>query len=207
MERNVIYSFWVLLLFFCQKAALDDRVNVEVLFESLCPDSHRFIKEQLYPNWKELSPYVNLKLVPFGKSSSLQNGAKFICQHGPQECKGNKIMSCAFKMLENQDQQVEFTNCFMEIFRFGKEDPQEFGQQCAQTVGLDVNRIIDCYHSQEGIISQLVAEKDTARISPRFVPTILYNGQLINKLQDDSITDFRGVVCNLVKEKYPEACQ
>lgn len=39
------------------------------MYESLCPDSIKFINEQLYPAWNELKPYVNIKFVPFGKSS------------------------------------------------------------------------------------------------------------------------------------------
>nr|XP_023029598.1 GILT-like protein 1 [Leptinotarsa decemlineata] len=207
MKRNIANSFLVMWVFSFQEVLLDNRVNVEVLFESLCPDSHRFIKNQLYPSWKEISPYVNLKLVPFGKSSSLDNGAKFVCQHGPLECKGNRIMTCAYNMLPDQDRQVEFTNCFMESFRSRKDDPQEFGQQCAQSVGLDANEILDCYNSEEGTILQLTAEKDTARIRPVSVPTILYEGKLSDELHNNSIENFRGVVCELARRSYPEACQ
>ncbi|EEB20533.1 hypothetical protein Phum_PHUM620270, partial [Pediculus humanus corporis] len=43
-------------------------VNVTVFYESLCPDSIRFIKKQLHPTYSELKDYMNVELVPFGKA-------------------------------------------------------------------------------------------------------------------------------------------
>lgn len=45
------------------------QLNVQILYESLCPDSIKFIKEQLYPVWSELAPYIDIKFIPFGKSA------------------------------------------------------------------------------------------------------------------------------------------
>ncbi|KAJ8922473.1 hypothetical protein NQ315_007501 [Exocentrus adspersus] len=148
----------VLSLLFLKGVYLENKLNINVLFESLCPDSLKFIREQLYPNWKDLAPYVNLKLVPFGKSASLEDGT-FICQHGPQECKGNRIMSCALQTITDQNLQVEYVNCFMDVFKKGRNDPEEFGQLCSAQYGVDLNEMIKCYSSEEGTILQLQAEK------------------------------------------------
>lgn len=44
-------------------------VHVTVYYETLCPDSQRFITFQLYPAWKDLRDHLILEFVPFGKSS------------------------------------------------------------------------------------------------------------------------------------------
>lgn len=45
------------------------QIHIDVLYESLCPDSIEFITKQLYPAWNEIAPYVDIKLIPFGKSA------------------------------------------------------------------------------------------------------------------------------------------
>lgn len=46
------------------------QVPVTVYYESLCPDSAKFITEQIYPAVKsELKDFVDITWVPFGKSS------------------------------------------------------------------------------------------------------------------------------------------
>lgn len=42
---------------------------VYVYYESLCPDSQAFITKQLYPAMNILKDHVDLKLIPFGKST------------------------------------------------------------------------------------------------------------------------------------------
>jgi interferon gamma-inducible protein 30 len=42
---------------------------VEVLYESLCPDSIYFITRELGSVYADLKDFIDLKLVPFGKAS------------------------------------------------------------------------------------------------------------------------------------------
>lgn len=50
-----------------------------------------------------------------------------MCQHGPKECIGNRIQSCALQGLLDQTAQVEYVNCFMNIFK-NTDSEQELGQ-------------------------------------------------------------------------------
>ncbi|RZB39138.1 GILT-like protein F37H8.5, partial [Asbolus verrucosus] len=190
-------------------------LHVQVFYESLCPDSLNFVTQQLHPVAEELAPHIDLKLIPFGKSVSFKisdDNVQFICQHGSQECKGNKVQSCALNAISDQIAQVEYVNCFMKTFKKGQKNEGEYGQRCAEAVGLDSNYVSECYSSPLGTQLQLLAEQMTATISPKFVPTIVYNRSSMfqrfdQQLQDGSLTDFRGVVCQLLQQTHPEACQ
>lgn len=78
----VIYRFYSLDLFFFaySLSPLIGRVyyaffqiQVDVYYESMCPDSIKFINTQLHPALatvgSNISQYVQLQLIPFGKSS------------------------------------------------------------------------------------------------------------------------------------------
>jgi len=47
---------------------------------------------------------------------SLQRGSviDFRCQHGPEECEGNKVQSCALNAITTQQAQLQFVGCQMQ---------------------------------------------------------------------------------------------
>lgn len=53
-----------------------------VYYESLCPDSIRFITTQLYPTYRELGLYIDVEFVPYGNANV-----------------GTIIFSCAFAFI------------------------------------------------------------------------------------------------------------
>ena len=44
------------------------KVNVDVFYESLCPDSKNFFLNTLSPTLSQFSPYISVTLVPYGKA-------------------------------------------------------------------------------------------------------------------------------------------
>ena len=45
-------------------------VRLSVYYESLCPDSIKFVREQLFPSWQHLGvETLELDLNPFGKAN------------------------------------------------------------------------------------------------------------------------------------------
>lgn len=90
-------------------------MDITVYYESFCPDSRAFITKQLNPAYNDIKDEINLKFVPFGKSQSKDtNGDLFECHHGPKECAGNKLHSCALENLNGKaDEQMKFVNCQM----------------------------------------------------------------------------------------------
>ena len=48
-------------------------MTVQVYYESLCPDSIRFIKNQLMPTYEKLGNYFDVEFVPYGKASVIRD--------------------------------------------------------------------------------------------------------------------------------------
>ncbi|XP_017007373.1 gamma-interferon-inducible lysosomal thiol reductase isoform X1 [Drosophila takahashii] len=172
---------------------LKKQLHVTLLYESLCPDSRNFM-HQLGPVYEEFQDYLDILLVPFGKSQSERNGAIFHCQHGPAECKGNRLQSCVINSTGNQAAQVKFVVCQMLAPDYSRID------QCANEAGL-LTDVVHCLSSETGTKLQLQAELVTKQYSPSFIPTIVYNGVFDQQLQDHSLRDFRGTVCYLLRQQ------
>uniref|UniRef100_A0A1I8PBL7 Uncharacterized protein n=1 Tax=Stomoxys calcitrans TaxID=35570 RepID=A0A1I8PBL7_STOCA len=188
------------------RKANQEKLKVLVLYESLCPDSVRFMQRQLGPNYNDLKDYIDISLVPFGKSYSENNGAQFYCQHGPKECLGNRQQSCILQQTNDQEQQVEFAVCQMAI-----SNKSRGIDDCARSSGLS-NDIDTCMTSELGTLLQLEAEQITHSYAPTFVPTIVYDGVFDQQLQDNSLRNFRGTVCYLLQKRgdislHSDVCQ
>ncbi|EDV92891.1 GILT-like protein 1 [Drosophila grimshawi] len=170
-----------------------EKLHITLLYESLCPDSRKFM-HQLGPVHAELEPYINIELVPFGKSLSQQNGAIFHCQHGPAECEGNRLQSCVCSSTQNQAAQVKFVVCQMFAPNHANAD------KCANEAGI-LTEVEYCMKTPAGTKLQLDAELITKRYSPSFVPTIVYNHVFNQQLQDQSLRNFRATVCYLLRQQ------
>ncbi|XP_067615203.1 GILT-like protein 1 [Eurosta solidaginis] len=178
-----------------------NKLDVTILYESLCPDSIRFMSKQLAPSYGKLNANLNVNLVPFGKSRSVNYGSEFYCQHGPAECSGNRLQTCVLSQESTQDQRVRFAICQMVT-----RDKQNV-DECTDQVGLN-NDISNCVDTALGTQLQLMAEHVTQQYSPSFVPTIVYDGVFNQQLQDASLNDFFGTVCGLLQKRgiVNEAC-
>ncbi|KAH8311637.1 hypothetical protein KR044_007300 [Drosophila immigrans] len=179
-----------------------EKLQITLLYESLCPDSRNFMR-QLGPVHAELGEYIDIALVPFGKSESEENGALFHCQHGPAECEGNRLQSCVISSTNNQAIQVKFVACQMFALDYANAD------KCANEAGL-LTDVEHCMKTPTGTKLQLEAEQITKRYRPSFVPTIVYNHVFDQQLQDKSLRNFRSTVCYLLRQQIslpPTVCE
>ncbi|CAL8103517.1 unnamed protein product [Orchesella dallaii] len=181
---------------------------VQVYYESLCGDSRRFIQRQLYPvKTSPLGEHFYVDLIPYGKASTTQSGDSytFDCQHGPDECKGNKLHACAIRHL-NESMSFEFVHCSM-VANY----PPNALDECTTKLGVEKEEIKKCVEGSEG--SELLARhgERTHRLTPKlyFVPWITYNGIFNEKKFQQSLSDFKSVICSVLKDegKTPESCE
>lgn len=186
-------------------AATPDKVKVSVYYETLCPDSIQFITQQLWPTYQKVKDIINIELIPFGKASFFPvNGEyQFECQHGPKECKGNKIHACAIDLYPTTESSLPFVYCSM-----GAGDPIEAANTCATNNKLDWTQISSCASGKRGSELLLAHGKKTKSLNPKmiFVPWIIINDVFTNENEENSIQNFLQVVCSSYKGTLPPAC-
>lgn len=42
---------------------------MQVYYETLCPDSQNFIRDQLFPTYEKLGQYLKIEFIPYGFAS------------------------------------------------------------------------------------------------------------------------------------------
>lgn len=176
------------------------------MYESLCPDSIRFIKEQLTPAYEALgSQRMVVEFVPYGKATTYptDTGYSFRCQHGSNECRGNKVMACGLaRLLADNKRQVKFVNCIM-----SQTNPSKMSDKCISDADLEARDMLDCVNSREGqVLLAGMGEKTPSDIE--FVPRVVFNGEFKQVDQDQALSNLIHVVCDKLapSERLP-ACE
>jgi interferon gamma-inducible protein 30 len=212
----------ILALFALIAVSQAQRQLVKVYYESLCPDSQKFITEQLYPALtgpQSLAKYVDLKLIPYGKSTYRTQGddVKFECHHGPNECFGNKVQSCALKMIQVNSFQrehtresliLEYVNCLMQPSN-NFADALYPGQKCANATKVEQWPQIDtCAKSIDGSKYLQANGMETETLNPKLtsVPTITFGHQFDADIQAGVLVNFRKQLCKALLPMVPTEC-
>merc|ERR1711963_188995 len=92
----------------------DAKPLLGVVYESLCPYSRQFIREQVHPAYTALSEFFDVEFIAYGGASThgnAEDGYTFDCQHGPRECAGNIVQGCTVHHVTGMMMQVELLNC------------------------------------------------------------------------------------------------
>jgi len=201
-------------------AASAVKVPVTIYYESLCPDSAKFISEQVYPALNsELKDFVDITWVPFGKSTYATQGSEvnFNCHHGPNECYGNKVHACAIEHIQANSYQTQYTresltldfiNCMMKA---GKNFPDNVypGARCARENQISIwENIQQCANSTEG--SDLLKKHGDAtnhfQLPLESVPTVVFQQQYEPKTSLSAQSNFLGTVCRYMSQPIPRIC-
>lgn len=197
------------------------RVNVAVYYESLCPDSRKFFTQQLYPSLQgNLSSYVNLTLVPYGKTTMefKTSEYEFTCHHGPGECQGNKIQACALKLIDNGRKTeglgynriaVGFINCLMDKAERKGDEATFPTKDCAEINKVNnLNLIDNCAGHTDGsnYLANLGTLTNAVQNPLKSVPTIIFNQQF--KAEDNALaqTNFVKALCQYIHGEKPNEC-
>ncbi|KYN50216.1 Gamma-interferon-inducible lysosomal thiol reductase [Cyphomyrmex costatus] len=192
-------------------------VNVDVYYESLCSDSMRWITRQLVPWYLEFRRHINVTLIPYGKATRHRESEtgpwQFSCQHGPNECLGNKAQACGIHAIQSSEAaenhqrlMINLIGCAM-FASGGGRNPVTAVQQCTEEVEFITTKtrklIDDCIASP--LADDLLAangDKTDAMQSPlRFVYS--------KENQDEALSNFPKLICRHLtkKDDRPSACE
>eukprot|EP01006_Ploeotia_vitrea_P015679 TRINITY_DN45728_c0_g1_i1.p1 TRINITY_DN45728_c0_g1~~TRINITY_DN45728_c0_g1_i1.p1 ORF type:complete len:242 (-),score=96.52 TRINITY_DN45728_c0_g1_i1:168-863(-) len=208
MMKLVLIALAVVAVAAAPAAALDDPVsssqqlNVTLYYESLCPDCKEFISTQLFPFWNTTGSdkVISVTLVPYGNAQERQVGNtwKFTCQHGPDECAGNFIETCAIDLVKDLHAYFPFIHCVEQ----SDDLPSESAPRCAKLHQLSWQDIENCVNSPRA--AQLEHEMAVATPSShQYVPWVTVNGQHSQAAEND----FVSTICQMYQGPTPPACR
>jgi interferon, gamma-inducible protein 30 len=128
---------------------VNNKVKIDLYFQSICPESRQFILGPLKTaaSTKDFWKICDFNLYPWGNANRRQAGSdwEIICQHGPTECEGNVIETCALKFYEKYSKAIPFIICLEEA-----APNWTAGEACAKNLGLDWAKIESCANSSQG---------------------------------------------------------
>ncbi|KAL1332502.1 hypothetical protein HN51_061295 [Arachis hypogaea] len=193
---STFFSFFFLALFlFSPSLSDDDKVSLELYYESLCPYSANFIVNYLPQIFQddELASIVDLKLVPWGNAKLSANGT-FTCQHGKYECLLNTVEACAIDAWPQLSKHFPYIYCVEELVYQGEY--REW-KSCFEKLDLDSKPIDQCYHGDRGKELELQYAAETNKLQPphQYVPWVVVDGE---PLYED-YENFLSYICKAYK--------
>merc|ERR1712066_188391 len=164
----------------------------------LSPDSIRFVTEQLFPSWQHFGEEIlKLDLNPFGKANFTESGSAwdFTCQHGPDECRGNKVQACILDKVSDPKEYVPLINCLMDA-----PVPPDAAGECIASLGTEsvtIKEVEDCANSDSGASLLHDIGVKTKDLDPplTFVPWLVYNDVYNAQDMAEGLTNLTKVLC------------
>lgn len=176
------------------------RVRVELFMESLCPDTHRFVKSSLskVAHDRSIMDVIDLNMYIFGKGSQIsQEPQQFSCQHGPAECQGNLVENCFIKYT-NPGDAIDALICLHDRKKFDENAITECSKDLEDPKGIRDN-VLNCIKGEGRYLLQKAFDK-TPRLS--FVPSMRINkGKVV-----PASMNLKEVICQQWKGEKPASC-
>ncbi|XP_018334095.1 gamma-interferon-inducible lysosomal thiol reductase isoform X2 [Agrilus planipennis] len=204
----ILYSL-VCLLFDSGSSVIikEGKLRVSIYYEVLCPDSSRFIREQFYPTYNKLSPFLDVDFVPYGKARRwmTRDGKwQFKCQHDKAECVGNKREGCVLYQTLPDFKKSKFVYC-----DFGHSSPgsSKSVKECTGKVNASWSFVKSCMDSPKGdeILAHFGDITDALSSPLSYVPAIAINGFYSPSMSRDLEFNFFDTICSMFDNK-PDKC-
>lgn len=169
-------------------ATAGGRVTVDFYGESLCPDCQQFVQNILAPMFASgAADAMTLRYIAAGNvkvADGRRGGSQVTCQHGETECKYNRFINCAQKLLDNdQDKWFPYVRCLAD----GMSKMDKAAAGCAGKAGLEAAAVEACAAGAEGAALEEAAVKETLALTPekRWVPWVVVNGVALGGAFED----------------------
>ncbi|XP_065371857.1 GILT-like protein 3 [Calliphora vicina] len=199
----VYYCALVINIINCVNATTPEepkKLQVEIFYETLCPDSMLFIRNQIYTSMKtnEWLPYTDLEFIPYGKvgvwTDPATNITNLYCQHGQRECELNALHACIVEH-NTIEEQLEMFNCLLNGYSTDVD-------VCSKRLDIDVSDAKKCKNTRNinDILKKYGDKTDAIEIS--FVPSIGLGGVFDPWKQRAILHNFSRVFCRKYKEKF-----
>jgi len=212
MSRHPLIIFGILIVLGFSEGSWNrymkrPQVVLSLYYETMCPGCRAFTSEQICPALDKMGEYFGVDFVPYGNAVTQRDNKtgeiSIRCQHGPDECIGNRIQSCALKHLS-----YEISTKFICCMESSKEKFDPVGSDCASKLGIDVRVLKNCADGQEGNRLHYLNGVKTAMLKPKhtFVPWPLFNGKYNKEDQDKAFDDLISVICKYLDDPKPRQC-
>ena len=183
--------------------------QIDVYVESLCPDCMGFIADSFkeFHNNPDHEKLANVTFYAFGNAKENKNGSnwEFTCQHGPNECYGNILETCA----QNIFPKNEFHSFLICLESNILETGKNFDKSAANCISDKsiLQEVMDCVNSPLGnILEHIVAQATPS--DHKYVPWILFNGVHNTNIENQILNDMTNFLCGLDDEtKKLPGCQ
>jgi len=185
------------------------KVAVGVYFESCCPYSQAFIVDSFAPayNTPGFAEITTIVMSPYGHeeyNESSHGEYSFTCQHGPNECLGQRIEACVIELtnynsllyvpfIMNLEVKLNAIGCYLDTCC----DPTPYAQIIAQDLHMSWTEINACVLSSQGDYAVLYQSQVTQNLNPALtsVPWLTLNGVHNSEVQTACDQDLLACVC------------
>ena len=176
-------------------------VRVDLFMESLCPDTHYFVKSALskVAHDPAIMAITDLHMYIFGKGEQLsQEPQKFRCQHGPAECYGNLVENCIVKH-SNSGDAVDIMMCLHQKRNFDEASLTS----CTHAIedGKTIKRaVMQCIQGEGKYLLQKAYDKTPRSLG--YVPSMRINKGPITA----ATVNLKDVICKSYSGEKPLSC-
>lgn len=179
-------------------------VQLGFYYESLCPFCERFCESQLTPHYDELLPVMNVTLIPWGNardhSDPRNNDYYFTCQHGDDECTGNRIETAALNLYAGRPEQwFKFIACL----EGSNPASSSAGQSCGSKTKVNYRNVRKLAMSDAGAKLAWEQGQITKALNPphKYVPWLVFDGVFDENIQNAAQGNLVRTLCSLWKRK------
>ncbi|CAD5225598.1 unnamed protein product [Bursaphelenchus okinawaensis] len=171
------------------KKSNEKKILLTVLYEILCQSCAQVISGPLKEVYETRKDQVDIELVPFGNARYNEDGS-LSCQHGVEECNGNRYEACAINFIEDYFPFIACVEGNIESFDFEATAKKCYAD--LKTPDDVVKQIEECYNGQLG--HDLIKANSERSVSAEgikydFVPWIFINNVSSSRFSLNSMFD------------------